>query len=44
MESLECHISSPVKTICFFKSLLSATDLFAAISSRAYEIDWRAWV
>jgi hypothetical protein len=25
MESLECHISSPVKTICFFKSLLSAT-------------------
>jgi hypothetical protein len=26
MESLECHISSPVKTICFFKNLLSAID------------------
>jgi hypothetical protein len=43
MESLECHISSSVKTICFFKSLLSART-FAAIASRAYEIDWRAWV
>jgi hypothetical protein len=27
MESLECHISSPVKTICFFKSLLRAPPL-----------------
>jgi len=26
MESLECHISSPVKTICFFKNLLSAIN------------------
>ena len=43
MESLECHISSPAKTICFFKSLLSGRT-FAAISSKAYEIDWRAWV
>ena len=26
MESLECHISSPVKTICFFKNLLTAIN------------------
>jgi hypothetical protein len=26
MESLECHISSPVKTICFFKNLVSTIN------------------
>ena len=26
MESLECHISPPVKTICFFKNPLSAIN------------------